>query len=46
MQGSSLRVDIRAEIDHERWWRMEWMLYRWAMKAARPRGLPLLRVAM
>jgi hypothetical protein len=42
---SSIRVELRAEIG-DGWWLIDWLLYRWALKAARPKGLPTLRVSM
>jgi hypothetical protein len=43
---SPIRVELRAELAGYDWWFIDWMLYRWALKAARPKGLPTLRVSM
>jgi hypothetical protein len=43
---SGLRVDIRCVFDARSWWRIDWLLYLYTVKDARPRGLPLLRINM
>jgi hypothetical protein len=46
-QTSNLYLQVRAEIDHGSWWRLDWLLYfYWNVKASRPKGLPLLRITM
>lgn len=50
MLPEGVSIEIRAVVDLERWWRidwrLDWLIYLLNLKASRPKGLPLLRVTM